>query len=129
MISILDFFGFEDFSENSFEQLCVNYADEALQHAFNKHVFKQEQAEYAREKVEWTPIPYSDNGPVVHMISKKPIGIFHLLDDESNFPKVGNRSTLRGLSNLEIKCLKLGNFKFVRSPHSQCMGTLLLRNI
>ena len=88
IISMVDLFGFEDFTDNSFEQLCINFANEALQAQFNRQVFKLEQAEYAREKVEWTPIPYSDNSAVVSMINKKPVGIFHLLDDESNFPKV-----------------------------------------
>uniref|UniRef100_A0A1B0CWP9 Myosin motor domain-containing protein n=1 Tax=Lutzomyia longipalpis TaxID=7200 RepID=A0A1B0CWP9_LUTLO len=55
-ISILDIFGFEDLAENSFEQLCINYANENLHLYFNKHVFKLEQAEYARERLEWTPL-------------------------------------------------------------------------
>lgn len=60
-ISILDIFGFEDLAENSFEQLCINFANENLQLYFNKHVFKLEQAEYNRERLEWTPMQWEDN--------------------------------------------------------------------
>nr|XP_050849060.1 unconventional myosin-XV isoform X2 [Vespula vulgaris] len=93
-ISILDIFGFENFAENSFEQLCINYANENLQFYFNKHIFKLEQQEYAKEKIDWTTITYTDNLPVIHLIAKKPVGILHLLDDESNFPKATDLSFL-----------------------------------
>lgn len=94
IIGILDLFGFEDFSENSFEQLCINYANENLHYYINKMIFKNEQAEYAKEKIEWTPISFFDNQPILHILSKKPVGVFHLLDDESNFPKASDLSFL-----------------------------------
>ncbi|XP_023316209.1 unconventional myosin-XV isoform X2 [Trichogramma pretiosum] len=93
-ISILDIFGFENFVENSFEQLCINYANENLHFYFNKHIFKLEQQEYAKEKIDWTTITYTDNLPIIHLIAKKPVGILHLLDDESNFPKASDLSFL-----------------------------------
>lgn len=93
-IAILDIFGFENFKENSFEQLCINYANETLQSYFSKYVFKIEQQEYAKDKIDWQPLPYPDNHAVLNLIAKKPIGILSLLDDESNFPKASDHSFL-----------------------------------
>ena len=78
----------QDFLENSFEQLCINYANENLQYYFNKHIFKLEQQEYQKECIAWQHITFHDNQPAIDVIAQKPNGILHLLDDESNFPKV-----------------------------------------
>ena len=60
-IGILDIFGFEIFDKNSFEQLCINYANEKLQCQFNSHMFSMEQIEYKREEVPWENITFVDN--------------------------------------------------------------------
>lgn len=73
---------------NSFEQLCINFANEQLQYYFNQHIFKLEQEEYKAEGISWKAIEFRDNQPCLDLICKRPVGIFHLLDDESNFPKV-----------------------------------------
>lgn len=51
--------------ENSFEQLCINYANENLQVYFNKHIFKLEQQEYAKEKIQWQNIAYNVNNEII----------------------------------------------------------------
>ena len=68
--------------------MCINYANENLQYYFNKHIFKLEQQEYQKECISWQHITFHDNQPAIDLIARKPSGILHLLDDESNFPKV-----------------------------------------
>lgn len=82
-IGVLDIFGFEDFGlNNSFEQLCINYANEHLQYYFNQHVFKYEQEEYQKEGIRWTNIDFMDNTGCLHLIEGKPNGLLCLLDDQ-----------------------------------------------
>ncbi len=84
-IGVLDIYGFEHFAKNSFEQFCINYANEKLQQEFNAHVFKLEQEEYLREQIDWTFIDFSDNQPCIDLIEGK-MGILSLLDEESRLP-------------------------------------------
>jgi myosin-5 len=79
-IGVLDIYGFEHFKKNSFEQFCINYANEKLQQQFNQHVFKLEQEEYVREKINWTFIEFSDNQKCIELIEAK-LGILSLLDE------------------------------------------------
>lgn len=84
-IGVLDIYGFEHFAKNSFEQFCINYANEKLQQEFNAHVFKLEQEEYLKEQIDWTFIDFSDNQPCIDLIEGK-LGILSLLDEESRLP-------------------------------------------
>ncbi|XP_045155193.1 unconventional myosin-IXb [Echinops telfairi] len=93
-IGVLDIFGFEDFERNSFEQFCINYANEQLQYYFNQHIFKLEQEEYQSEGISWHNIDYTDNVGCIHLISRKPTGLFYLLDEESSFPHATSQTLL-----------------------------------
>uniref|UniRef100_A0A8C9RKI1 Myosin IXA n=1 Tax=Scleropages formosus TaxID=113540 RepID=A0A8C9RKI1_SCLFO len=93
-IGVLDIFGFEDYESNSFEQFCINFANERLQHYFNQHIFKLEQEEYLAEGITWHNIDYIDNSGCINLISKKPTGLLHLLDEECNFPQASNQTLL-----------------------------------
>ena len=89
-LSLLDIYGFECFQTNSFEQLCINYANERLQQQFAAHLFKLEQAMYEEEGVDWTYVEFEDNQACVDLIEAKPpagLGILTLLDEECLFPK------------------------------------------
>ncbi|KYQ93219.1 myosin-5b [Tieghemostelium lacteum] len=85
-IGILDIYGFESFEMNSFEQFSINYANEKLQQQFNQQIFKLEQQEYDREKIDWSYIDFSDNQECIDIIEKK-LGILNIIDEESQFPK------------------------------------------
>lgn len=85
-IGVLDIFGFESFTKNSFEQLCINYCNEALQQQFNAFVLKNEQAEYEREGIEWSFIEFPENQDVLDLIEKRGVGILSILDDQCRAP-------------------------------------------
>ncbi|KAK9671716.1 hypothetical protein RND81_12G049800 [Saponaria officinalis] len=87
LIGVLDIYGFETFKTNSFEQFCINLTNEKLQQHFNQHVFKMEQEEYTREKIDWSYIEFVDNQDVLDLIEKKPGGIIALLDEACMFPR------------------------------------------
>ncbi|XP_049910238.1 unconventional myosin-IXb isoform X3 [Epinephelus moara] len=110
-IGVLDIFGFEDFETNSFEQFCINYANEQLQYYFNHHIFNLEQEEYQAEGITWHNIDYTDNVGCIHLISKKPTGLLYLLDEESNFPHATDETLLA-----KFKQQHQGNKYFVPTP-------------
>ncbi|KAK4785743.1 hypothetical protein SAY86_002432 [Trapa natans] len=91
-IGVLDIYGFECFDNNSFEQFCINFANEKLQQHFNEHVFKMEQEEYSREEINWSYIDFVDNQDVLDLIEKRPIGIVALLDEACMFPRSTHRT-------------------------------------
>ncbi|GAB1604939.1 myosin-IIIb-like [Argonauta hians] len=67
-IGILDIFGFEHFENNSFEQACINLANEQIQFFFNKNLFME-----------------------------KP-GLLSILDDETQFPKATDATYVQKLN-------------------------------
>jgi len=91
-VGILDIFGFEIFTENSFEQFCINYCNEKLQQHFTDHIFKLEQAEYKEEGIDIGDIVFADNAKTLALIEANDAklgkqGILAMLDEELHLPK------------------------------------------
>ncbi|KAJ7056630.1 P-loop containing nucleoside triphosphate hydrolase protein [Mycena amicta] len=99
-VGVLDIYGFEHFDKNSFEQFCINYANEKLQHEFNTYVFKLSQDEYKAEKISWTLIEFEDNQSAIDLMEGK-IGILSLLDEESRLP-LGTDATFLQKLNAQL---------------------------
>eukprot|EP00004_Rigifila_ramosa_P016108 TRINITY_DN3790_c0_g1_i1.p1 TRINITY_DN3790_c0_g1~~TRINITY_DN3790_c0_g1_i1.p1 ORF type:complete len:1190 (-),score=317.12 TRINITY_DN3790_c0_g1_i1:16-3396(-) len=105
-VGVLDIFGFECFKSNSFEQLCINYANEKLQQQYTQDVFKTVQDEYQQEGITWSYVDFVDNQACVDLIEKN-YGIVSLLNEECVLPK-GSDSGF--LSKLESVHASHGNF-------------------
>jgi len=89
-IGMLDIFGFEIFETNSFEQLCINFANEKLQQMFNRHTFTLEEETYIREGVPFDKIAFHDSQPLLSFLGLaapgSPLvrdGVFQLLDEQT----------------------------------------------
>eukprot|EP00418_Pyrodinium_bahamense_P044652 CAMPEP_0179194966 /NCGR_PEP_ID=MMETSP0796-20121207/96911_1 /TAXON_ID=73915 /ORGANISM="Pyrodinium bahamense, Strain pbaha01" /LENGTH=1418 /DNA_ID=CAMNT_0020899311 /DNA_START=105 /DNA_END=4361 /DNA_ORIENTATION=+ len=78
-IGTLDIYGFERLHTNSFEQLCINLANERLQQFFIEEVLEAEQRTYAEERLNICRWQLPDNQPVVKGIQ----AIMSVLDEHS----------------------------------------------
>lgn len=78
-IGTLDIYGFERLQTNSFEQLCINLANERLQQFFVEEVLDAEQKTYAEDGLNIKDLALPDSGPVVRGIQS----VFGILDEHS----------------------------------------------
>lgn len=93
-VGVLDVFGFDAFESNGLEQLCINYANEALQQLFNQHMFKLEMLEYERENIPFQTIEYPDNQRSIDVIHS----LFRILDDQCRLPNATDKRLSQVLS-------------------------------
>uniref|UniRef100_A0A3B4AZ40 Myosin IG n=1 Tax=Periophthalmus magnuspinnatus TaxID=409849 RepID=A0A3B4AZ40_9GOBI len=100
VIGVLDIYGFEIFENNSFEQFCINYCNEKLQHLFIELILQQEQEEYEREGIVWEHIDYCDNQIIVDLVEQQHRGIISILDEAClNVGQVTDTICLQSMDN------------------------------
>ncbi|NXX80448.1 MYO1A protein, partial [Urocolius indicus] len=93
VMGVLDIYGFEIFQDNGFEQFIINYCNEKLQQIFILMTLKEEQEEYIREGIKWTPVEFFDNSIICNLIENSKCGILAMLDEECLRPGVVNEDT------------------------------------
>ncbi|KAI7813243.1 putative unconventional myosin-Ih, partial [Triplophysa rosa] len=101
VIGLLDIYGFEVFTVNSFEQFCINYCNEKLQQLFIQLTLKAEQEEYEAEGIGWEPVQFFNNKIICDLVEEKHRGIISVLDEECLRP--GDATDLTFLEKLEEK--------------------------
>lgn len=121
-IGVLDIYGFETFERNSFEQFCINYANEKLQQQFNRHVFHLEQEEYIKEELAWSRIDFSDNQQCINLIEGQ-LGMFDLLDEECRMPKGSDENWVHKLYDQHLTSTPHPNF---RKPRTSTTAFIVL---
>ncbi|CAH2048321.1 unnamed protein product, partial [Iphiclides podalirius] len=100
LIGVLDIYGFEIFETNSFEQFCINYCNEKLQQLFIELVLKQEQEEYAREGIQWRPVPYFNNRVICDLVDAPHKGLIAIMDEACLNPtKISDEQLLQAMDS------------------------------
>lgn len=78
-IGLLDIFGFENFQENNFEQMCINYVNEKLHKLYISAIFDAEKFELAseglQEKVASLKYPSLKSLDVIKLLDEKPSAV------------------------------------------------------
>merc|ERR1712066_567644 len=90
--AVLDIAGFEIFEYNGFEQISINFVNEKLQQFFNHHMFVVEQEEYVAEGIDWAMVDFGMDLAAAIIMFEKPMGIWAILEEESNFPKASDKT-------------------------------------
>ena len=90
--AVLDIAGFEMFDYNGFEQISINFVNEKLQQFFNNHMFVVEQELYQSEGLDVAMVDFGMDLAACIIMFEKPLGIWSILEEESNFPKATDKS-------------------------------------
>merc|ERR1712156_1235748 len=90
--AVLDIAGFEMFEYNGYEQISINFVNEKLQQFFNHTMFVAEQELYQAEGLDVAMQDFGMDLIACIIMFEKPMGIWSILEEESNFPKATDKT-------------------------------------
>merc|ERR1711981_269257 len=90
--AVLDIAGFEMFDYNGFEQISINFVNEKLQQFFDNHMLVVEQELYQAEGLDVAMVDFGMDLAACIIMFEKPLGIWSILEEESNFPKATDKT-------------------------------------
>ncbi|KAM0688113.1 Unconventional myosin-Vb [Conglomerata obtusa] len=108
-ITVLDIYGFENFKENSFDQFCINWANEKIQADYVRRMFIDLKNMYKEEEIELENFEYTHEGCID--IFERSCGIVDLINEES-CNSFGNEKNLRNKINNYCKEIHVTNDNF-----------------
>ena len=111
-IGVLDMFGFEILDQNSFEQLCINYANERLRQYFIANYFKQEKNIYMSEGLNQPLPPFKNNEDIINLIDNKKGSLFFFINQQMELNDRSDEKLLDIMNNQH----HLGNERYIRDP-------------
>lgn len=106
--------------------MCINFCNEKLQQLFIELTLKQEQQEYLKEGIEWTPVTYFDNKVICDLIEEKHVGIIALMDEECLRP--GDATDITFLDKMNDRLASHPHYIFNSSRASLQIQKLVGRN-
>merc|ERR1712158_162117 len=112
--AVLDIAGFEMFDYNGFEQISINFVNEKLQQFFNNHMFVVEQELYQSEGLDVAMVDFGMDLAACIIMFEKPMGLWAILEEESNFPKATDKSFEE-----KIKAQHMGKSPPMAKPQSK----------
>merc|ERR1712020_321990 len=112
--AVLDIAGFEMFDYNGFEQISINFVNEKLQQFFNNHMFGVEQELDQAEGLNVEMVDFGMDLAACIIMFEKPMGIWSILEEESNFPKATDKTF-----EDKIKSQHLGKSAPMAKPQSK----------
>ena len=117
--AVLDIAGFEMFDYNGFEQISINFVNEKLQQFFNNHMFVVEQELYQSEGLDVEMVDFGMDLAACIIMFEKPLGIWSILEEESNFPKATDKSFEDKIKTQHLgKSPPMAKAKSATDPHA-----------